>query len=299
VYGAGAADTKSRLRWFDRAGKPIGEPIGEAADYLGLAISPDGSRIAAAVNDPGTGTPDIWVFDARGVRTRLTFGSASAWPVWSPDGARIACAKLEKQIQTGIYIKSASGAGQEEAVYHSDGTASPTDWSRDGRFLALDILKPGGKTKTDIWILPLSEDRKPYPFVATQFDESGASFSPDGRWVSYTSSESGKPELYVVPFPGPGGKWQVSTGGAVGGGWVTGGKEIIYVSSDLNLVSVQVNAGASSLEIGSPKVLFSISAWSNGGVSPDGERFLGAALPEGGDKPKVALVANWTAGLPK
>jgi Tol biopolymer transport system component/predicted Ser/Thr protein kinase len=298
VYGAGAAGTKSRLRWFDRAGKPTGEPIGEAADYDSLAIAPDGSRIAASIVDPGTGTPDIWVFDSRGVRTRLTFGSQSAWPVWSPDGARIAYAKVEKQIQTGIYVKSASGGGQEEAVYHSDGTTSPDDWSRDGRFLALDFLKPGGKTKGDIWILPLSGDRKAYPFVATDFDENGASFSPDGRWVSYISSESGKPELYVVPFPGPGGKWQISTGGALfGGGWVKGGKEIIYQSSDFNLVSVEVNAGASGLEIGSPKVLFNNSGWASGTIAPDGERFLGAVLPEGGEKPKVALVANWTAGL--
>ena len=287
------------LRWFDRAGKPVGEPVGETADYQGLAISPDGSRIAAPINDPGTGAPDIWVFDSRGVRTRLTFGAPSAWPVWSPDGARIAYAKLEKQIQSGIYVKSASGAGQEEAVYHSDGTVNPTDWPRDGRFLALDILKAGGKTKTDIWILPLSGDRKPYPFIATEFEEYGAAFSPDGRWVSYTSSESGKPELYAVPFPGPGGKWQISTGGAQGGGWARGGKEVIYLSSDFNFVSVQVGEGASSLEIGSPRVLFNISGWANGTFSPDGEHFLGAVLPEGGDKPKVALVANWTAGLAK
>jgi Tol biopolymer transport system component len=153
--------------------------------------------------------------------------------------------------------------------------------------------------KGDIWILPLSGDRKPYPFVATEFDENGASFSPDGRWLSYTSTESGKQELYVVPFPGPGGKWQISTGGAIGSGWVKGGKEIIYVSSDFNLVSVPVNAGASSLEIGSPNVLFSISGWANGAFAPDGERFVGAVLPEGGEKPKVALVANWAAGLKK
>ncbi len=164
--------------------------------------------------------------------------------------------------------------------------------------LALDILKPGGKTKTDIWILPLSGDRKPYPFVATEFDEFAASFSADGRWVSYTSDESGKTELYVVSFPGPGGKWQISTGGALGGGWVKGGKEILYLSSDFNVVSVAVNAGASGLEIGPPRVLFNNSGWVNGAISADGERFLGAVLPEGGEKPKIALVANWTAGLP-
>jgi eukaryotic-like serine/threonine-protein kinase len=299
VYGAGAADAKSRLQWFDRAGKPIGEPIGEAADYQSLSISPDGSRIAAAVVDPGTGAPDIWIFDSRGVRTRLTFGAPSASAVWSPDGARIAYAKVEKQIQSGVYVKSASGGGQEEALFHAEGQAGPSDWSRDGRFLAMDVLKPGGKTKGDIWILPLFGDRKAYPFVATEFDENGGAFSPDGRWFCYTSSESGKPEVYVVPFPGPGGKWQISSGGAVGGGWGMEGKEILYLSSDFNLVSVDVKMGAAGLEIGSPKVLFNSSGWVNGSFSPEGDRFLGAVLPGGGEKAKVALVANWTAGLKK
>jgi len=299
VYGAGAADAKARLRWFDRAGKPIGEPIGEAAEYQSLAVSPDGSRIAAAVVDPGTGAPDIWIFDSRGVRTRLTFGAPSAAAVWSPDGARIAYTKVEKQIQSGVYVKSASGGGQEEALFHGEGQAGPSDWSRDGRFLAMDVLKPGGKTKGDIWILPLFGDRKAYPFVATEFDENGGGFSPDGRWFCYTSSESGKPEVYVVPFPGPGGKWQISSGGAVGGGWGKEGKEILYLSSDLNLMSVDVKTGATGLEIGSPKVLFNSSGWVNGSFSPQGDRFLGAVLPGGGEKARVALVANWTAGLKK
>ncbi|HSS44419.1 MAG TPA: hypothetical protein VLO07_03675, partial [Thermoanaerobaculia bacterium] len=297
VYAAGAAGSKSSLFWFDRAGKRLGEPIGEPADYLSLAIARDGKRFAALISDPGTGIPDIWVFDSRGVRTRFTFGSPAASPVWSPDGSRIAFAKVEKQIQTGIFVKSSNGAGEEEALYHAEGQATPDDWSLDGRFLALDVAKTGGKTKGDIWILPLSGDRKPYPFLATEFDETGASFSPDGRWVSYGSNESGKNELYVVPFPGPGGKWQISTDGALGGGWHRGGKEIIYLSPELNIVSVEVKAGPSGLEIGPPKVLFTVSNFATGATAPDGERSLGALHPEGAEKPRVALVANWTAGL--
>ncbi|MGH9399303.1 MAG: protein kinase domain-containing protein, partial [Thermoanaerobaculia bacterium] len=133
VYATGVADANTRLRWFDRSGKPLGEPFGEPAEYQQLAMAPDGSRFAAAIADPSSGSPDIWVFDSRGVRTRLTFGAPAASPVWSPDGSRIAYAKAEKQVQSGLYVKASNGSGPEEALYHAEGTlgaVSPDDWSR-------------------------------------------------------------------------------------------------------------------------------------------------------------------------
>jgi Tol biopolymer transport system component len=297
VYASGTSEVNSRLRWFDRSGKPLGEPFGEPAQYLSLAAAPDGSRLAAAIADPSTGAPDIWIIDSRGARTRLTFGASAASPVWSPDGSRIAYAKGGKQGQTGIYAKSSSGAGGEETLYHAEGTlVSPDDWSRDGRFLVFEYIGPEAKTKTDIWILPLFGDRKPYPFVATRFDELGASFSPDGRWLSYVSEESGRLELYAVAFPGPGGKWQISTNGAVGGGWASNGREILY-GDGTTAMSVDVKPAASGLEVGTPKPIFKPPSFTAITMSPDFQRVVLAVLPEGAAESRVALVADWTAGL--
>jgi len=300
VYGAGSADARTRLQWHDRAGKPAGDLIGEPAEYESIEISPDGGRVATTITDPGTGTPDVWLFDlSRGVKTRFTFGPApSGFPIWSPDGARIAYTRLEKQLQMGIFAKSSSGAGGEEALLHTDGQAGAASWSSDGRFLALELFKAGTTTQSDIWILPLFGDRKAYAFLATAADEDGPRFSPDGRWLLYASDESGRDEVYVAPFPGPGGKWQVSTGGALFGEWVKGGREIFYFTEDRTAMSVEVKADASGFEAGVPKLLFRSTAI-GGDLTADGERFLLAVRPDGAQSASIMLVANWPMGLKK
>jgi hypothetical protein len=149
-------------------------------------------------------------------------------------------------------------------------------------------------------MLPLFGDRKPYKFLTGDFALVGGDFSPDGRWFSYSSDESGKSQLYVVAFPGPAGKWQVSTGEIFandGGFWCRGGRELEYWTRELDLVSVPVNPGPSGLEFGSPMVLFRTDHWATSGVVPDGERFLGGVPPEVANKSRLALVANWTTGL--
>jgi Tol biopolymer transport system component len=300
LYATGGSGTKKRLVWYDRGGK-AGASVGDDAQYEGIALSRDGKRLAAAITDPGTGIPDVWIGDAaRGAQNRFTFGQApSGAPVWSPEGDRVAYARVEKQLQTGIFVKPASGAGQEEALLHFNERGFPNSWSPDGRFLALDVVKAGPRTKEDVWILPLSGDRKPYPFLATDFKESLPQFSPDGRWMLYISDESGRDEAYVVPFPGPGGKWQVSSGGAAVAIWNPAGGEIFYLSSDSTAMSVEVKAGAGGLEAGVPKQLFRAEGSEGGDVSPDGQRFLLIVRPEGTKTPSVMFVSNWTGGLKK
>ena len=154
-------------------------------------------------------------------------------------------------------------------------------------------------TGEDIWIVPLFGDRKPFPFLASEFDETGGAFSPDGKWFSYMSNESGRSEMYVVPFPGPGAKFQVSTGGSQGGAIFKGGKEVLYGTLENEVVSVEMKEGPSGLQFGSPKSLFKFPPASAVAITPDGERILAALLPQVTATSRVAVVASWTAGLEK
>jgi Tol biopolymer transport system component len=301
VYAAGTGGSKVRLAWYDRSGKPIGVPFGDPVDYRDFSISPDGKRLAAEVQDSTTGLGDIWLSDfARGTRTRFSFGPGpSQCPVWSKDGTRIAFARMEKTLLTRIVAKPLSGGGGEQTLLQGSGDICPKSWSPDGRYLAYETLAAVATTKSDIWILPLSGDRKPFPFLATQFDELSPQFSPDGRWVLYTSDESGRPELYVAPFPGPGSKWQISAGGARGGDWLRGGREITYLTLDRKQVSVEVKADVSGFETGVPRVLFNANNADFFRSDPSGDRELMAVPPETAQNTPITLVSNWPAALKK
>ncbi len=287
VYASGGSGRLTHLVWYDRAGKRVGDPIGDPAAYDSVAISPDGQRFAATMRDTGAGNADIWLGDfARGSLTRFTFGPFPVGSaIWSPDGSRIAFSRLERGAQTGIFIKPVSGSGQEDALLHADATAVPISWSRDGRFISYTQFQTGSKTKTDVWILPLTGDRKPFPFLATAFNEFGGWFSPDGHWILYRSDESGKNELYAAAFPGPGGKWEISKGGALDGSWNPSGGEIIYTTPELNVVSVPVRVAETGLDPGIPKTLFKGEPTVTSDMSPDGQRFLEAVHPEGARAP--------------
>ncbi|MDA2938906.1 serine/threonine-protein kinase [Acidobacteria bacterium AH-259-A15] len=221
--------SKNQLVWLDREGKRLGAPVGEPADYSNPELSPDGKRVAVGRLDPETQTRDIWLFDlARGTSSRLTFDPADDLnPVWSADGTRIAFTS-DRKGQRDIYQKMASGTGEDELVLESGEQKSVTDWSADGRFLLYSVRNP--QTGTDVWMLPLSEEGKPTPFLQQSFREREAQFSPDGRWVTYESNESGTRQVFVQPFPATGGKWQISTQGGVQPRWRRDGKELFYIA---------------------------------------------------------------------
>ncbi len=157
----------------------------------------------------------------------------------------------------------------------------------------------GSDRKADVWVLPLFGDRKPFPFLATTFEESNPHFSPDGRWILYESNETGKPEAYVAPFPGPGGKWQISSGGAIDALWNPAGGEIVYITPDLVGMSVEIKTGTGAFEAGAPKALFKAEGSQGGDISPDGKRFLVIMHPEGTRTPSIMFVSNWPGGLGK
>ncbi|HEV2198456.1 MAG TPA: protein kinase [Bryobacteraceae bacterium] len=295
------------LTWFDRSGKATGV-LGTPNVVSWGAISPDGKTVAVERVDQGVA--DIWLHDlTRGAASRFTFGPrANEFPVWSPDGSHIAFYSARDPDRVGHpFQKATSGTGQDETLSKPLGEP-PTDsrvddWSRDGRYLILETAN--AKTKNDVWVLPTFGDRKPFPYLQTEFTERYGRLSPDGRWLAYTSDESKRDEIYVQSFPTPGGKWQVSTNGGERSVWSRDGKELYFVSLDGKMMAAEVPSGSkfeARFEAGVPKPLFDArlpggnNRWFD--VSKDG-RFLIPIPAEQTANAPMTVVINWQAGLKK
>jgi dipeptidyl aminopeptidase/acylaminoacyl peptidase len=200
-----------------------------------------------------------------------------------------------------LYQRAASGAGNDEALLKSDDRKFPNDWSADGRFILYQNLDP--KTTWDLWILPLSVDQKPFPFLQTEFVEFQGQFSPDGKWIAYTSNESGPWQVYMRSFPAAGGKLQVSTAGGAQPQWRRDGRELFYISLDRKLMAVEVKEDGSTFEVGVPKALFELRVPGLPGprnsyvVAADGRRFLVTSVLEEATSTPTTVVLNWTADL--
>jgi len=304
VYRPGSGANDAHLVWFDRAGKNLGT-VGSAAEYSGPALSPDGSRLAVAIRDPAAQGRDIWVFDlARGTATKLTFDPKDDFnPVWSPDGSRIAFSS-DRRGERDLYIKSASGTGDEELLLESDRNKNAEDWSRDGRWLAYNEAAPGAGN--DIWTLSLAT-RQPQPFLQTRFNEDEASFSPDGKWVAYRSFESGRSEVYVQPFaesaPGVRGKWVVSSAGGLEPQWRGDGKELFYTSlkTPAQIMAVDIEAKNGAIAAGIPHPLFETRLITGGrsrwAVTRDGKKFLAIVPVEQKPATTLNVILNWPSLL--
>jgi Tol biopolymer transport system component len=238
----------------------------------------------------------------RGISSRFTFDPGrDFFPVWSPDGSRIVFSSL-RGAPPNLYLKLASGVAAEEPLLKPDRPRIPSSWSADGRFLVFGYLHP--KTRWDIWVLPMSGDRQPFPFAQTEFDERTGEISPDGHWMAYASDESGNLEVYVRPFPVGPGKWQVSRDGGDEPHWRRDGKELFYLSGDKRLVAVEVRVNPTAFEVGVSTALFaprptgieSQSAWNRYAVTADGQRFLVNTI--GGDSTAtgITVALDWAAG---
>ena len=298
AYRSGGGFVNQPL-WFDRAGKKLGS-LGEAGLYFTLWLSPDEKRAATDRMDTQTGTQDIWLFDLlRGIPSRFTADPANDWfPLWSPDGNSIVFSSSRDGV-TNLYLKNASGIGGEEVLLKSDENKTADDWSAEGKFIVYESRNT--QTKTDLWILPMSGDRKPFPFLQTPFNEQQAQFSPDGKWIAYTSDDSGTPEVYVQTFPASGGKWRISTTGGAEPKWRRDGKELFYLAPDKKLMAVDTKLGT-VFEAGVPKALFEtrilvLTTFRNHYVvTGDGQRFLINSGLEETSTP-ISVVVNWTEDL--
>jgi len=297
AYAAGNL-AGNELRWYDRQGRNL-NALGTGT-YYSPRLSPDGTRLAVDFGDPDR---EIWVFDLRrGVKTRLTFTGSDAAPVWSPDGTRIAFAALSAGERSEVFDKKSNGEGQNEPLDVTADNKAPTDWSPDGRFLLLDY---DFSALSQLYVLPLTGDRKPYPFSKSQFPQRSGHFSPDGRWVAYSSRESGRDEVYVAPFPGPGGKWQVSSAGGRMPRWRRDGRELFFISEDDTLMAAEVETKQGKVDVKSVHPLFHINvapeATERAGsydVAADGTRFVVNANSDENPAP-ITLVLNWPADLKK
>ena len=288
----------SQLVWFDRTGKPLSS-LGPPANQANPRMSPDGKRVALDIVDPQTGNQDVWIYESGGgLPTRLTSDpSIDALPTWSPDGSRIALMSLRRS-HPDIFLSKSDGSSGEEISLESGQAKYVTDWSPDGRLLL--FRASDATTNLELWTMPVGGDGKPIPFRRASYGVSHGQFSPDGRWVAYVSNETGRSEIHVSPFPGPGSSWRVSTAGGTEPRWRRDGKELFYLAPDGKLMVVNVRTGP-PFEAEVAKALFQVrrrdrvSASDMYGydVSADGQRFLVSTEVGEETAPPLTLVLNW------
>jgi Tol biopolymer transport system component len=290
----------STLTWVDRNGK-TDRMVGEADGYSNLSLSPDERRLAVAIT---TGTPrnrDIWVIDlARDdTATRLTFNpSQEGDPIWSPDGSQIVFNTDRGGFWNSGFLRSADGSGDDVPFVTMERLFDSPDWSHDGRvvvFAGVGKDDPG----PDLWVLPLSGDRKPARFLQTPFNEDSPAFSPDDRWVAYNSNASGRLEVYIRSFPGPGGQFQVSRNGGWAPRWRRDGKEIFFLALDGAMMAADVTLGK-DVQASVPHMLFPTPLLRTNDrhvytVSGDGKRFLLRVPDQRQVLIPITMVLNWPA----
>src|SRR6266403_1755963 len=288
----GVQEDRRRLVWVNRNGaeQPVAAP---ARAFMFVRLSPDARRVAASIAEQDV---QVWLHDlSRETLTRFTFeGNRNLNSVWTPDGKGIAYLS-NKDGAGNIYWQRADGSGGLERLTSSEYTQVPMSWSPDGQLLA--FMENNPTTGYDIWVLRLS-DRKAQPFLRP-FNESVPRFSPDGRWLTYVSNESGRYEIYVQPYPGPGGKWQISTEGGTEPTWNPNGSELFYRSGN-KMMAVETTTRP-SFTASKPRVLFegryepSPATTPNYDVSPDGQRFLMLKpnQQEASAPTQINVVLNW------
>jgi eukaryotic-like serine/threonine-protein kinase len=285
----------SQLLWFDRKGQQIGVALGPGI-YGNIMLSPNGQVVASDTTDPASQNTDVWTYDlqTQGAK-RLTFDPAlDSLPIWSPDGSRTVFAS-NRELKFDLYLKDADGAREEKIIPQDDPDRFPTDWSRDGKY----VLYGRGP---DLWFLTFPELRSTQLLKATSTLKS-ARFSPDGKWVAYSSNESGRWEIYVTSFPEAHGKWQVSNSGGDQPRWRNDGKELFYLSSDSKNMAVPVKTGSNfdagaptALFQANPREMFATSELFSYDVSGDGQKFLINSQLKTELTP-MSLVLNWSAKL--
>jgi serine/threonine protein kinase len=299
VFLGKSAATTPELALFSPAGKKL-RSFGQPEVFVVAKLSSDGKTIAMDLYEVTARNADVWLYDVvRSVKTRFTFdGNVDAYPIWSPDGKKIIFSSNRKGHYD-LYEKMSNGAEDEHVLYESVETKHATDWSVDGKYLLFNSTN-NLDSKSNIYYIPMTGEKKPVALIATEFNEMNASFSPDARWVAYQSNESGRNEVYVRPFPGPGAKWQVSANGGGAPRWKNNGKEIFYVANG-KLIEADVNGTGSNFVVGNVREYFDPATVGginvgNGilkDISPDGQSILLSISKGMITTAPLTLVVNW------
>ncbi|MGA7292523.1 MAG: protein kinase [Terriglobales bacterium] len=285
----------SQVLWFDRKGQQVGIALNPGI-YGNIMLASNGRAMASDTTDPTSQNTDVWTYDLENRSAkRLTFDPAlDSLPVWSPDGSRIVFAS-NRELKFDLYLKDSNGAQEEKVVPQDGPDRFPTDWSRDGKY----ILYVRGQ---DLWYLTVSDLRATQFLKATSSVRS-ARFSPDGKWVAYSSNESGRWEIYVTSFPDAHGKWQVSSAGGSQPRWRGDGKELFYLSTDSKMMAAPVKTGSNfdagtptALFQANPREMFATSEVFSYDVSSDGQKFLINTQLKTELSP-MSVVLNWNAKL--
>jgi Tol biopolymer transport system component len=294
AYASSARTTQ--LTWLDRTGKALAT-LGPPGNWHFASISPEGSRVVADQRNQSDNA-GLWLFDRAGVPSRITFSGENVGPAWMADGALVAFLGMRDGTQR-LYRKAASGVEQEAVLAERD--LIPYSASRDGRWLFAMTSCGSPKTSCDLWVVPLGGERKPYPILDTKFREWAPAISPNGRWLAYSSNESGQRQIYVMSFPEPGGKWQVSANGGYLPVWSHDGRELYFTNADnTRMMAAEIRPGA-TFQAGPAKELFPIrmpSAQSRFDVSKDG-RFLVPTITDESANVQITVVQNWLQLLKK
>jgi serine/threonine-protein kinase len=288
TYLPAGGGNQNILVWLDDAGRE--EPTGILGpDLLMPRVAPDLQRVAVLSQG------DVWLYDlARNARSRFTFDGRSSYLVWAPTGSRLAY-RSERTGRPETYVKTVDGGAPEERLATDQGANVPLSWSPDGRFLAAVAVSP--KTGNDIWVHALGTSTPAMPFAETPFREGAPTFSPDGRWIAFASDQSGRAEIYMRPFPGPGEEWTISTAGGNEPVWARKAGRLFYRQGDA-MMAVDITT-APAVVVGKPRRLFdrpyyrSSSFWPNYDVTPDGRRLLMIKGGAPGDSRRINVVLNW------
>jgi eukaryotic-like serine/threonine-protein kinase len=303
VYGSSAVEGDLELIVIDRSGKQVSS-LQTTGSHGYVRISPDEKKVAVSESDAANGGSTIWIYDlATRSRTRFSFGPGlNINPVWSPDGSQIALTS-SRTGAFNVYAKPSTGSSEDQPM-HPGATEDERSesWSSDGKYLVLDSRPQARLNIAEITVLPLFGERKPFHYLDVPYSNFGGQVSQDGHWLAYSTSESGRSEIYVSSFPQAKGKWQVSFNGGQAPRWRKDGRELFYCRADGTLMAVDVTVGKDSVALGatrqvSPRRIYQSVYSAPYDVFADGQHVIMSAVKIEATHAPLTLISNWTSQM--